>query len=384
MNYQKVYDDLIAKRLAKPLKKVRVNSREKLFDGVYTETHHIQPLSLGGLDSKENLVELSAREHFIAHKLLFRIYRGTNNESHMAYAFWQMCYCGKDKAYKINKTSHAFAREKEQAIQAISKSLKGRIRINNGKNNKMIWPSELQNFLDNGWNVGGLPLSENTKKNLSSKLKGQKRKPLSKETKQKISKKCKGLKLTKEQCQAISMRNKGTPSPMKGKHQSASAKIKISAASKGNKYALGKIAVNNGLEQKMVFPNEIPEGFVIGSLPHRSLSEQTRQNMSKASRGTMYFTNGIKVIRLKPGDSIPEGFIRGSAKRSEEQKQAISNKLKGRKSPMLGKHHSRKTKQHLSKVRFGRKHFTNGIKNIFVRPENVPEGFYPGITRKDN
>ena len=58
----------------------------------------------------------------------------------------------------------------------------------------------------------------------------------------------------------------------------------------------------------------------------------------------MYFTNGIKVIRLKPGDSIPEGFIRGSAKRSEEQKQAISNKLKGRKSPMLGKHHSRKTK----------------------------------------
>ena len=105
MNYQKVYDDLIAKRLAKPLKKVRVNSHEKLFDGVYTETHHIQPLSLGGLDSKENLVELSAREHFIAHKLLFKIYRGTNNESHMAYAFWQMCYCGKDKAYKINKTS---------------------------------------------------------------------------------------------------------------------------------------------------------------------------------------------------------------------------------------------------------------------------------------
>ena len=40
---------------------------------------------------------------------------------------------------------------------------------------------------------------------------------------------------------------------MKGKHQSELAKAKISAASKGNKYALGRIAVNNGLEQKMVF-----------------------------------------------------------------------------------------------------------------------------------
>ena len=273
MNYQKVYDDLIEKRLAKPLKKVRINSREKLFDGVYTETHHIQPLSLGGADSEENLVELSAREHFIAHKLLFRIYRGTNNESHMAYAFWQMCYCGKDKAYKINKTSRAFALEKEQAIQAISKSLKGRVRINNGKNNKMVWPSELQKFLGNGWKIGGLPLSDEVKKTLSSKLKGRVHGPLSPETKQKISKKCTGLKLTEEQRLAISIRNKGRPSSMKGKHQSESAKAKISAASKGNKYALGRIAVNNGLEQKMVFRDQIPEGFKVGSLPHKPFSD---------------------------------------------------------------------------------------------------------------
>ena len=36
----------------------------------YTEKHHIIPRSLGGTDAKENLVPLTAREHFICHLLL--------------------------------------------------------------------------------------------------------------------------------------------------------------------------------------------------------------------------------------------------------------------------------------------------------------------------
>lgn len=36
----------------------------------YVESHHIHPKSLGGSDSKENLVNLTAREHFICHYLL--------------------------------------------------------------------------------------------------------------------------------------------------------------------------------------------------------------------------------------------------------------------------------------------------------------------------
>lgn len=39
----------------------------------YTETHHIIPKSLGGDNSKGNLVKLSAREHFICHLLLTRM-----------------------------------------------------------------------------------------------------------------------------------------------------------------------------------------------------------------------------------------------------------------------------------------------------------------------
>jgi len=41
-----------------------------LLPDVYTEKHHIIPKSLGGDNSKDNLVKLTAKEHFICHLLL--------------------------------------------------------------------------------------------------------------------------------------------------------------------------------------------------------------------------------------------------------------------------------------------------------------------------
>ena len=77
---------------------------------------------MNGTNNKENLIELTAREHFIAHKLLFKAYIGTEFEIPLANAFWKMCYCNKDKAYKINKSSRQFALEKQQVIELLSKS----------------------------------------------------------------------------------------------------------------------------------------------------------------------------------------------------------------------------------------------------------------------
>lgn len=36
----------------------------------YKERHHIIPKCMGGGDKEENLIDLYAKEHFIAHKLL--------------------------------------------------------------------------------------------------------------------------------------------------------------------------------------------------------------------------------------------------------------------------------------------------------------------------
>lgn len=54
----------------------------------YTESHHILPKSLGGSNAKDNLVELTAREHFICHQLLARFTEGPAR-SKMLKAIWR-------------------------------------------------------------------------------------------------------------------------------------------------------------------------------------------------------------------------------------------------------------------------------------------------------
>ena len=65
MTYSAVYCALINKRLQNPIEKG---------SGIYVEKHHIIPRSEGGTNDKDNLVNLTAREHFIAHLLLAKIY----------------------------------------------------------------------------------------------------------------------------------------------------------------------------------------------------------------------------------------------------------------------------------------------------------------------
>lgn len=64
MNYQKIYDQLVDKCIARGLNK-------KLLKG-YFEKHHIVPKCLGGLDNKDNFVLFTPREHVIAHRLLWK------------------------------------------------------------------------------------------------------------------------------------------------------------------------------------------------------------------------------------------------------------------------------------------------------------------------
>lgn len=78
--YLMAYNNLIATR--RPLTRSKKT-------GSY-EIHHIVPKSLGGLNTKNNLVLLTPREHFLAHKLLYKHYNleGTINQKYsMALAF---------------------------------------------------------------------------------------------------------------------------------------------------------------------------------------------------------------------------------------------------------------------------------------------------------
>lgn len=79
------------------------------------EKHHILPKFAGGTNLKTNLVLLSPRNHYRAHKLLARVYEGTCYERAAASAFWLMTHRtkrtgGKLRGYRVSAASYSEAK----------------------------------------------------------------------------------------------------------------------------------------------------------------------------------------------------------------------------------------------------------------------------------
>lgn len=86
MNYQKIYASIVLRAQAE----YSIRSEQKS-NGEYFESHHIIPKSLNGSDRLYNRALLTAREHFICHWLLVKIYpNGSVEHGKMLYAFWRM------------------------------------------------------------------------------------------------------------------------------------------------------------------------------------------------------------------------------------------------------------------------------------------------------
>jgi hypothetical protein len=151
MNYDKIYNQIIER------------AKNRKLEG-YKEKHHIIPKCLEGNNDESNLVDLTAREHFICHKLLCYIY--PNNQK-LFWALWLMAI-GKKRRKKAD-LYEVSSREYEQLKQLASYYKKGKSITNQhkskiGKNNsKPIhqydlegnfikeWPSamEAERFINN-------------------------------------------------------------------------------------------------------------------------------------------------------------------------------------------------------------------------------------------
>lgn len=75
MNYKAIYYNIIG------------NAQNRFLEG-YSEKHHILPKCMGGSNNKNNIAILTAKEHFICHKLLCKIYPLNDK---LKYAYWLMC-----------------------------------------------------------------------------------------------------------------------------------------------------------------------------------------------------------------------------------------------------------------------------------------------------
>lgn len=107
MNYSKIYNDLVAKALPR-------GTDKSILDG-YFELHHIIPRCMGGSNDKSNLVMFTGREHFIAHKLLWKAFPqevSLMRAAHMMASRWQA-----DVGYKSN--SKVYQKLREEYAEAV-------------------------------------------------------------------------------------------------------------------------------------------------------------------------------------------------------------------------------------------------------------------------
>ena len=194
MDYKRIYNEIVKNR--------KLNK----FDG-YTENHHIIPKSCGGSDEKENLVELSAREHFICHYLLTKIYKPKTKEFYSMVKAFSMMSCSSDnqeryinsRLYESNRKYMSEAMS--QSYSGIKHSQYGTCWINNGLESKKIKKELLQDFVDTGWVKGRINVFTDEQKmiiSVRSKNMEHKSRPQTEETKQKLSLANKGKKLSDE------------------------------------------------------------------------------------------------------------------------------------------------------------------------------------------
>jgi hypothetical protein len=87
--YKRIYDQLCERALGRVLVE-------------YTEKHHVIPKSLGGLNTKDNLVRLTAREHYVAHLCLVRCTEGLKQ-------FKMLCAVQRFRGWRYQINSRLYA-----------------------------------------------------------------------------------------------------------------------------------------------------------------------------------------------------------------------------------------------------------------------------------
>lgn len=151
MNYQKLYDAIIKKAQNRILPK-----------GTYSERHHIIPKSFGGNNSKENLVRLTAREHFLCHYLLCKIAPiNTQKWFSAVKAFNMMVASSKQHQRYVNSRLYESYRNHMSTTmkQFIGKknSQYNTRWVHYGKKAVKIQLDQLDDYLSQGWVAGRTP-----------------------------------------------------------------------------------------------------------------------------------------------------------------------------------------------------------------------------------
>jgi len=199
------------------------NAKQRITKG-YTELHHIMPQSMGGTNDKENLVELTAREHFICHWLLVKMTEG-DDRGKMLYALQGMKAENKfQNRYHTQITARVYEKYRIEHAENHSKRMKGRPAWNKGiklegeeleehrertRNRKIDPTKQAEGQRKRVEKIKGQKRSDETKNLMSLASKGKPKGPQSDEHRLAISLGGKGIKKVKSHGSNVAKANIG-------------------------------------------------------------------------------------------------------------------------------------------------------------------------------
>ena len=239
--YTKIYNGIINR------------AKNRRLEG-YKERHHILPQSLGGSNKKENLVHLTAREHFICHWLLIKMTLGSD-KAKMMYALNMMRVKNDlQERYSTIITSRVYENYRKELSELISKTNKGRI----------------------PWNKGGGKLSNIQLENIRNAAKNRIIDPIKQaEGQRKRIEKVKGQRRSEETKKLMSLASKGKPKGPMSEEQKLARSITMTGQKKTKFHAAnvanavkGNISINkDGLEKKVkkdILQSYLDNGWQLG------------------------------------------------------------------------------------------------------------------------
>lgn len=285
-----------------------INTRKLRFISAaeFTENHHIVPKSCGGSDHYSNIIELTAREHFIAHWMLSKALGGSQ-----ACAFWIMCNDLRNKHYRyVNSIAYEHARK--QHSKFISE-------FNTG------WVTCYDRILDKGTRILREEFSNNDRYESHSKGKAS----------YYIDGKIVQLYTNDPRIatgEAVSIRV--------GYKHTKETKEKMSANGIKNRIM---ITHSKTFERRYIEKDDIiPEGFIIGMSEDERI--QLKENCIKTFSVIKWITNGVdnKRIPIYSESDIPDGWKIGRT--LEKLTCPYCNKTVDK--PNYGQHHGKKCKHY--------------------------------------
>lgn len=295
--YRKWYIDICTKAAKRGYERSKIN---KIFG--YVEGHHFIPKCVDNSLAQErsNIVFLTAREHFICHFLLCRIFKDTQYYFSLLSAFGKMSNVAptmNNKRY-INSKLYAYFRKN---VSGLMKNLrKDKIRIKKGDVTREVHKNKLKTFLDSGWVVGAAS-TESAK--ISRALANKKR------AGNVVCMHFPGD-TTYFQVQKDGIQEMIQKGAVIGKVFSTEARKQMSEKQRIAK--TGMKAITNGIVTKRVGEVEFDKLIKQGWWPGIHHEQQNRGGFVRT--GTAFFNDGIKNYRMLPKEAEMIGLQRGRLK----------------------------------------------------------------------